>query len=241
MFGFLEQFLLDGTCCRWLATDHHLKRPTNNIAILGQRLRIFGRQCINLLLAGSIERLKGADFRFGATGRLGMPLSPNGHFFAAEWFVLLLNDLRQTEMKMLVKKGIHHRPAECIVVVFEIKMFSTDVLHRTEKRVELLQLRQSIRLQILRPVVGRSEPQRPGRRQRGKFDIPGADPQVTGIFTRAAPLHRCRCHHGRKRRRYPIVDCGEYEGLGTASAGAGDSNAAWIDLGKTTQPIEGLE
>ena len=135
-------------------------------------------------------------------------------------------------MEMLIKKCIHHCPAERVVVVFKIEMFSFDFFSHSIKRVKLFEFWKALGLEMHCPIVGRRKPQWPWRSERGEIDIPYTDPKITCILTGTSSLHGGRCHDRRKRGGDPIVDCREHEGLRTAARGARDTNPRGIDFGK---------
>ena len=112
------------------------------------------------------------------------------------------------------------------------------MVRRTHQRVVFLQFGKTFRREFLRPVIRRRHALRLRRKERGKFDIPGADAEQARIFASAAALHRRRRHHRRTRHREARIERREHLRLGAAAARAGAAEALRIHVGQRGQEIQ---
>ena len=140
---------------------------------------------------------------------------------------------------MLVHPRIHRRAAHIIVVVPEVqRRFEENVVGRAEQLIMLLQFGKTLRLHLLRPVIRRRHPLRPGREHRGELDVPRVHSQQRRILTGAAALHRRRDHHRRKRHRWPRINRPQQKRLRPAAARARHAHARRIHVRQREQKIQ---
>ena len=225
------------------ATNDRLDRTTDD-ALVERHVLALARDQRSQLGLGLLGQKTGDGLLVRlTTGRGRVVLAPDGVFLGRQWLVIGLdNRLVQAQPQVAIEQVVHDPATDVVVVVRESDQGTTQhVVPLAVEPVELSQLGIALGHHFLGPVVGRCHALWLGSKQRGQFDIAGADSQQATILARAPTLHRCRDHPVGKRDNRTRVDGTQQDRLGSATATTGHADPLGIHIGQAGQEIQATD
>ena len=156
-----------------------------------------------MLLPVRRDPLEEASFVVVAALRLGVHIVPHRQFVSGERLEVLFDELLfcEPQVEVLIEPGVHGGSRGVVVVVGKLRERRCfDEIRVAEERVQLLELREALRGDLDRPIVGAGQAEGARGNEGGNADVALGDAEVAGILTGAAPLHGRRNHDGGERR-----------------------------------------